>query len=128
VFVDNGFNKNVHFVKLSLMAEAPKTESFEEIVEWAYKTLPQKVTDQPDFPGIQVADEPPEEILKAKNWPPGIEMLGCYSGVFRTKRRHTLIGIAPDWIFVFRGPILRCSKGDLRAEVKRVVGTRSHIG
>ena len=24
-------------------------------------------------------------------------------------------------IFVFRGPILRCSKGDLRAEVKRVV-------
>jgi hypothetical protein len=28
---------------------------------------------------------------------------------------------APDLIFVFRGPILRCSKGDLRAEVKRVV-------
>jgi len=24
-------------------------------------------------------------------------------------------------IFVFRGPILRCSKGDLRAEVKQVV-------
>ncbi len=24
-------------------------------------------------------------------------------------------------IFVFRGPILRCSKGDLRTEVKRVV-------
>jgi predicted Zn-dependent protease with MMP-like domain len=28
---------------------------------------------------------------------------------------------APDLIFVFRGPILRCSKKDLRAEVKRVV-------
>ena len=29
--------------------------------------------------------------------------------------------VAPDLIFVFRGPILRCSKGDLRAEVKQVV-------
>jgi predicted Zn-dependent protease with MMP-like domain len=28
---------------------------------------------------------------------------------------------APDLIFVFRGPILRCSKGDLPDEVKRVV-------
>jgi predicted Zn-dependent protease with MMP-like domain len=28
---------------------------------------------------------------------------------------------APDLIFVFRGPILRCSKGDLQAEVKRTV-------
>jgi predicted Zn-dependent protease with MMP-like domain len=106
---------------LGFMAEAPKTESFEEIVEWAYNTLPQEVTDQPDFPGIQVADEPPEEILKAKKWPPGIEMLGCYSGVFRTKQRHTIVRMAPDLIFVFRGPILRCSKGDLRAEVRRVV-------
>jgi predicted Zn-dependent protease with MMP-like domain len=29
--------------------------------------------------------------------------------------------VAPDLIFVFRGPILRCSRGNLRAEVKRVV-------
>jgi predicted Zn-dependent protease with MMP-like domain len=108
-------------VKLGIMPEATKIESFEEIVEWAYGTLPEKVRDQPDFPGIQLAEEPPEEILKAKNWPPGIEMLGCYSGEFRTKRRHTQVRIAPDLIFVFRGPILRCSKGDLRAEVKRVV-------
>jgi hypothetical protein len=28
---------------------------------------------------------------------------------------------APDLILVFRGSILRCSKGDLRAEVRRVV-------
>jgi predicted Zn-dependent protease with MMP-like domain len=103
------------------MAEAPRAESFEEIVEWAYNTLPQTVKDQPDFPGIQVADEPPAEILKAKKWPPGIELLGCYSGVFRTKQQHNIVRMTPDLIFVFRGPILRCSKGDLRAEVKRVV-------
>jgi len=107
------------------MVEATKTESFEEIVEWAYSTLPQKIREQPDFPGIQIAEEPPEDILKAtrrrKNWSRTTEMLGCYSGVFRTKQSHSQIRIAPDLIFIFRGPILRCSRGNLRAEVKRVV-------
>jgi predicted Zn-dependent protease with MMP-like domain len=103
------------------MAEAPKTESFEEIVEWAYNTLPQKIVALPDFPGIQVAEEPPTEILKAKKLLPGRELLGCYSGVLRTKQQHNMVPMAPDLIFVFRGPILRCSRGDLRAEVKRVV-------
>ena len=107
--------------KVVLMVEAANSESFEEIVEWAYGTLPQKIRDQPDFPGIQVADEPPEDVLKRKNWSPGTEMLGCYSGVVRTKQSHTQMRVAPDLIFVFRGPILRCSRGDLRTEVKRVV-------
>ena len=48
-------------------------------------------------------------------------MLGLYSGVYRTEQRNNVLRMAPDLIFVFRGPILRCSKGDLRAEVKRVV-------
>ena len=68
------------------MSTPANTETFDEIVEWAYSTLPQTVKDQPDFPGIQVAEEPPADL-----------------------------------IFVFRGPILRCSRGNLRAEVKRVV-------
>jgi predicted Zn-dependent protease with MMP-like domain len=96
-------------------------ETFDDIVEWAYSTLPQTVRDQPDFPGIQVAEEPPADILKKKNWPRGTEMLGCYSGVVRTKQSHMQLKVAPDLIFVFRGPILRCSRGDLRGEVKRVV-------
>jgi len=107
------------------MADAANSETFEEIVEWAYTTLPQKIRDQPDFPGIQVVDEPPEDVLQANrrrnNWPRGTELLGCYSGVVRTKQSHTQMRVAPDLIFVFRGPILRCSKGNLRAEVKRVV-------
>lgn len=107
------------------MADALNTETFEEIVEWAYSTLPQKVKDQPDFPGIQVVDEPPKDVLQAnrrqKHWPRGTELLGCYTGVVRTKQSHTQMRAAPDLIFVFRGPILRCSKGNLRAEVKRVV-------
>jgi predicted Zn-dependent protease with MMP-like domain len=103
------------------MAKARHPESFEEIVEWAYSTLPQKIRDQPDFPGIHVAEEPPEDILQRKNRPRGTELLGCYSGIFRTKRSHNQVSLAPDLIFVFRGPILRCSKGNLRAEVKQVV-------
>ncbi|MGO9862329.1 MAG: metallopeptidase family protein [Terriglobales bacterium] len=107
------------------MKEATDKDSFEKIVECAYSTLPQKIRDLPDFPGIQVADEPPKEMFermaKRRNWPRGTELLGCYSGVPRTGRRHNLVQTAPDLIFVFRGPILRRSKGDLPAEVKEVV-------
>jgi len=107
------------------MAGASSPESFEEIVEWAFSTLPQKIRDLPDFPGIQVLDEPPSDVLRdianKKKWRRGTELLGLYSGVFRTKQSYAQVKYAPDLIFVFRGPILRCSKGDLRTEVKRVV-------
>jgi predicted Zn-dependent protease with MMP-like domain len=107
------------------MTEGSNNASFEQIVEWAYSTLPEKVRNLPDFPGIQVADEPPDEmyakISKRGNWPRGSELLGCYSGISRTKRQHNSMQIAPDLIFVFRCPILRCSRGNLPAEVKQVV-------
>jgi len=107
------------------MSRATDPESFEQIVAWAYGTLPQEVRDLPDFPGIQVLDEPPEDVLKdiadKKKWHTGTELLGLYSGTVRTKQSYTQVKFAPDLIFVFRGPILRCSKGDLRAEVRRVV-------
>jgi predicted Zn-dependent protease with MMP-like domain len=107
------------------MDDTINPETFEEIVQWAYSTLPQKVRGLPDFPGIQVVDEPPAGVLgdisNRKKWRPGTELLGLYSGTIRTKRSYTQVKYAPGLIFVFRGPILRCSKGDLRAEVKRVV-------
>ena len=101
------------------MAEDANPEAFDEIVEWAYGTLPQKIKDLPDFPGIQVADEPPEGYLKTKNR--RTELLGLHVGVHRTERQWNDVRPFSNLIFVFRGPILRCSKGDLRAEVKRVV-------
>ncbi len=111
--------------KVGFMADTPSPESFEEIVEWAYGTLPQKIRALPDFPGIQVVDEPPAEVFgdmsHKKKWRRGTELLGLYSGTVRTKQSYSQVKYAPDLIFVFRGPILRCSKGDLRAEVKRVV-------
>jgi predicted Zn-dependent protease with MMP-like domain len=100
-------------------------EDFDELVQWAYSTLPQKVRRLPDFPGIQVVDEPPPDLLKEMvehgEIHPRSELLGLYSGTLRTKRSFYQLKYAPDLIFVFRGPILRCCKGDLRAEVKRVV-------
>jgi predicted Zn-dependent protease with MMP-like domain len=107
------------------MTEASNSARFEQIVEWACSTLPEEIRKLPDFPGIQVADEPPEEMFaemsKRRNWPRGTELLGCYSGVSRTKRQHNLVQTTPDLIFVFRGPILRRSTGNLSAEVKQVV-------
>jgi predicted Zn-dependent protease with MMP-like domain len=107
------------------MIDSSSDSSFEQIVRWAHSTLPENIRNLPDFPGVQIADEPPEEIFakmsKGRNWPRGTELLGCYSGVSRTKRQHNLVQTTPDLIFVFRGPILRCSKGNLPAEVKQVV-------
>jgi predicted Zn-dependent protease with MMP-like domain len=97
------------------MADATDPKSFEEIVEWAYSTLPKKIRNLPDFPGIQVVDEPPPEVLdnisNREKWPGGTELLGLFSGIYRTKRSHLHLKHAPDLIFVFRGPILRCSNG-----------------
>ncbi len=107
------------------MTDTSNRDRFEKIVEWAYNTLPEKIRNLPDFPGIQVVDEPSEqmfeEMSERRNWPRGTELLGCFSGVSRTQRQHNLIQTAPDLIFVFRGPILRCSKGNLPSEVKQVV-------
>jgi predicted Zn-dependent protease with MMP-like domain len=102
--------------------------SFDEIVQWAYSTLPQKIRRLPDFPGIQVVDEPPPEVFKEMvehgQIGPRSELLGLYSGTLRTKRSFFELKYAPNLIFVFRGPILRYTsrtKGDLRAQVKQTV-------
>lgn len=101
------------------MDDTVTSENFEDIVEWAYSTLPQEIKDLPDFPGIQIADEPSEGYLKSRTR--NTEVLGLYVGVPRTERRFNRVPDTPELIFVFRGPILRCSRGDLRNEVKRVV-------
>ena len=107
------------------MTEASTGVNFEKIVEWAYSTLPEKIRNLPDFPGIQVVEEPPEDVLKEirqrRNWPKEWVPGGLFSGFRRTEPRHFQSRIAPDLIFVFRGPILRSSKGNLPAEVKQVV-------
>ena len=103
----------------ALMGEATGPETFEDIVEWAYSTLPQRIKDLPDFPGIQVADEPPEGYLETKTGHP--EPLGLFVGVPRADRHLYGLQRTPNLIFVFRGPHMRYAKGDLRSEVKQTV-------
>jgi predicted Zn-dependent protease with MMP-like domain len=93
---------------------------------WSGHTAqPEKIRNLPDFPGIQVLDEPPADVFrdmsKEKKWHGGTELLGLYSGTVRTKQSSNQVKYAPDLIFVFRGPILRCSQGNLPGEVKQVV-------
>ena len=105
-----------------LMADTAHPESFEEIVEWAYTTLPQKIRTcriSPAFKWLTSLLRTYWRTYRTKgNGVVGTELLGLYSGTFRTKQSFSQVKYAPDLIFVFRGPILRCSKGDLRAEVE----------
>src|SRR6476661_4679839 len=117
---DSALDSDTPSPDTALMQEATGSETFEDIVEWAYSTLPQKIRDLPDFPGIQVADEPPAACLEARSRP-GAGPLGMFVGVPRTKREFYDLKRTPDLIFVFRGPHLRCFKEDLRSQVKQTV-------
>ena len=59
------------------MADTANPESFEQIVKWAYSTLPRRIRHLRDFPGIQVIDELPadvmEDISNRKKWRHGTE-------------------------------------------------------
>jgi predicted Zn-dependent protease with MMP-like domain len=103
----------------ALVQEATGSETFEDIVEWAYNTLPQRIKDLPDFPGIQVVDELPAGLLETH--PQHANALGLFVGRSRIEREYTNLHRTPDLIFVFQGPLIRYAKGNLRSEVKRTV-------
>jgi predicted Zn-dependent protease with MMP-like domain len=103
----------------ALIQEATGSETFEDIVEWAYNTLPQRIKDLPDFPGIQVVDEVPAGLLET--YPQHANALGLFVGRSRIEREYTDLHRIPDLIFVFQGPLIRYAKGNLRSQVKRTV-------
>ena len=106
----------------ALVREDAVAETFEDIVEWAYNTLPQRIKDLPDFPGIQVVDELPAGLLET--YPEHANALGLFVGRSRIEREYTNLHRAPDLIFVFQGPLIRYSKRDqrdLRSQVKQTV-------
>jgi predicted Zn-dependent protease with MMP-like domain len=94
-------------------------EEFAVLVERAYNSLPAEVRALKDFPGISILDEPPESVLK--NRQRGTETLGCFTGLPRDKASHLVLEHSPRLIFVFKGPIERCTRGKLPEEIKRVV-------
>ena len=97
-------------------------KDLETLVEESYETLPEEVRALPDFPSIEVMDEPTDELKKEKSFPPGVEILGLFLGVPRTAKLHNSILFSPTVIHIYRGPINRCTTPTtLEPTVKRVV-------
>jgi predicted Zn-dependent protease with MMP-like domain len=76
--------------------------------------LPPELRDQMSNVEIVVDDEPP----------PGSRLLGLYEGIPLTRRTSWYVGVLPDKITIYRGPLERLYGRDperLRREVRRVV-------
>ena len=87
---------------------------FEQAVEAAADSLPRELRAYMSNVAIVLEDEPP----------PGMPLLGLYEGFPMTRRGSGYVGVPPDKITIYRGPLQRLYGGDparLRAEIRRVV-------
>ncbi len=85
-------------------------ERFEQLVEAAVNTIPDRLAAHIDNVAIVIEDEPP---------PDDPHLLGLYEGVPLTQRDSWYVAALPDRIRIFRLPILRmCAT---QAEVVREV-------
>jgi predicted Zn-dependent protease with MMP-like domain len=87
---------------------------FEEYAEEALDSLPGELRAQMSNVEIVIEEEPPL----------GQPLLGLYQGVPLTRRTSGYVGMPPDKITLYRGPIVRLYGHDpelLRREVRRVV-------
>jgi predicted Zn-dependent protease with MMP-like domain len=87
---------------------------FERSVEEAVGSLPRDLRGFMSNVAIFVEDEPP----------PGMPLLGLYQGYPLTRRTSGYVGVPPDRITIYRGPLERLYGADperLRREIRRVV-------
>ena len=87
---------------------------FEEAIEEALATLPPDLAGFMSNVAIVVEEEPPA----------GLPLLGLYEGFPLTRRGSGYVGVPPDRITIYRGPLERLYGGDherLRREIRRVV-------
>jgi predicted Zn-dependent protease with MMP-like domain len=83
---------------------------FETLVEEAIAELPQEFSSLIHNIMVVVEEEPSRDDLDVMEDPHG-ELLGIYRGVALTRRTHDMLPMLPDQIAIFRGPILRTSRG-----------------
>ncbi len=97
---------------------AMSRRDFERVVDGVLTSLPDWVTEQIDNLTVRVA-EWPTRAQDAEN----TGLLGLYEGVSLLDRGNDYFGVAPDVIWVFRGPHLELglSRGDLRTEIRTTV-------
>jgi predicted Zn-dependent protease with MMP-like domain len=89
-------------------------EEFEDLVSEALDSLPEDISRLMSNVAVVVEDEPP----------PGLPLLGLYSGVPLTRRTSWYGAVPPDKITIYQGPLERHFGHDpdvLRRQVRRVV-------
>ncbi len=91
---------------------------FERLVERSLQRLPKKFLDELENIGIEVEDEPPQEVLDDMGIEDGA-LYGLYQGVPLTEREWNYGNALPDRIAIYQGPIERDARTD--AEVEAIV-------
>ena len=105
-------------------------EEFEDVVDAALDTIPQRFLDELENICFAIADEPEEEdiaIADDPEYPGGTveegELLGLYDGLNILERADGYDMVEPDMITVFQGPHERMcdSREEIVDEVARTV-------
>ena len=87
---------------------------FDDLVSEALDSLPDDISGLLSNVAVVIEDEPP----------PGLPLLGLYSGVPLTRRTSWYGAVPPDKITIYQGPLERHFGHDpdlLRGQVRRVV-------
>ena len=93
-------------------------KKFEQLVERSLKHLPRKFRDELENIGVEIEDEPSEEVLDDMEIEAG-SLYGLYQGVPLTEREWNYGNVLPDRIVIYQGPIERDARND--ADVEEIV-------
>jgi len=98
-------------------------KEFEELVEEAINTLPDKYKEKMENIVIVIEDLPSGELLGEMKVKSPYGLLGLYRGIPYTRRGIWYRNVMPDKIIIFKRPIeVRCkNKEDIKESVRKVV-------
>lgn len=98
----------------SIVAGATSTFDYHQGIREALASLPPHLREAMSNVDVVLEEEPPS----------GERLLGLYEGIPLTKRGSGYVGVLPDKITIYTGPLERLARGDegrLRTELRRVV-------
>ena len=98
-------------------------KEFEELVEEAINTLPDKYKEKMENIIVVIEELPSAELLTEMRISSPYHLLGLYRGIPYTKRGIWYRNVMPDKIIIFKRPIeVRCkNKEDIKESVRKVV-------
>ena len=106
------------------MHHQPSTAEFEIYVRRALQLLPQELAEQTKDVVIRVLEFADNEVLDEMGIDDAYELLGLYQGVSLNHRSVFDTGHEPDFVFLYRQPILAYAAAEgltLEAVVRNVV-------